>query len=99
MMASLNLSRFPLFNTLFGTAKQSHETVITRVVVSEDDAFVLPARIRMVRVQGGQAWVSYQSSDFFLYRGQKLQLIQGTTAVITSIGRKPVTLDLYSQKR
>lgn len=99
MMAALDLRKLLGLNVVLGERVHVDEVVTTRVVVSETDSFVVPAHIQSLRIHRGQAWMSSGSKDFFLYRGQELRLTQGKTTVVTSIGRKPVTVDLYSLKR
>ncbi len=99
MMAAIDLRKLLGLDMVLGERDRVDEVITTRVAVSETDSFVVPAHIQSLRIYRGQAWVSSGLKDFFMYRGQELRLTQGKTTVLTSIGRKPVTVDLYSLKR
>jgi hypothetical protein len=66
-----------------------------RVVVTQSENYTLPQQATGLRVRSGAAWISYQREDIILRAGQKMSFEPDQWPAVTSIGRKPVVIDLF----
>ena len=72
---------------------QDHAQLLT---VSEANAYTLPRTTRRIRVIQGGAWVSHRAEDLVVKAGQTLHLLPDHEgAVVTSVGRLPVEIEIY----
>jgi Protein of unknown function (DUF2917) len=68
---------------------------LMRLMLTEREAFGVPAGYRRLRVRSGRAWVTLAGQDLTLERGQVVRLnSRAGRAVVSPLGRLPVVVEL-----
>ena len=75
-------------------AKQN-TTPVRRLVLPKGEVYRLPATRQVLRVQSGAAWVTQPGQDMFLEAGEKrVFTVKGDIALVSALGRAPLTLEV-----
>lgn len=90
-MFSLSLKN--RFNQMIDAAVA--DSIRNVVTITEAQTVTLPRDVVQIKVVSGNAWVSHLAKDTVLSQGQTMKLEQRRdVVVVTSTGRRPVTLEL-----
>ena len=74
----------------------STQSPLMRLMLTEREAFGVPASYRRLRVRSGRAWVTLAGQDLTLERGQVVRLnSRAGRAVVSTLGRLPVVVELF----
>lgn len=77
--------------SIFNKAQSSSE----RMTLTEQDAFTLPQKVRLIRVISGTAWVSVGREDVIVRPAETLYLNK-PGVVITALGQRRLEFDMIA---
>lgn len=77
--------------SIFSKAQSSSE----RMTLTEQDAFTLPQKVRLIRVISGTAWVSVGREDVIVRPAETLYLNK-PGVVITALGQRRLEFDMIA---